>query len=111
MELDVWIPSLKLALEYQGFQHYAWHFIYGPARFQQMRDLEKREECRKAGITLVAVPYWWDNQKSSLLATIHKAAPHLVENPSPMAVPIPATDPREKRRRKEVPEHKKNTYV
>jgi hypothetical protein len=37
MTLDVYIPELKLAFEYQGGQHYDFHHMYGSPLEQQQR--------------------------------------------------------------------------
>ncbi|MDC0556926.1 zinc-ribbon domain-containing protein [Candidatus Poseidoniaceae archaeon] len=63
MELDIWLPRIQLALEYQGQQHYDssyWHESTDRFESQQKRDEEKRIECGKIGITLVEIPYWWE---------------------------------------------------
>jgi hypothetical protein len=62
MELDVYLPSLSLAFEYQGIQHYEDKFYFGTAsREYSQRDKEKRAACKEIGITLIEVPYWWDS--------------------------------------------------
>ncbi len=44
MEFDIFIPSLELAIEYQGQQHYEWNFRVGGSHLkQQKRDLEKQQ--------------------------------------------------------------------
>jgi len=53
MELDIWLPNLNLAFEYQGEQHYDDPEV-------MIRDEEKRTACRLAGIRLIEVPYTWD---------------------------------------------------
>lgn len=62
LELDGYNKDLKLAFEYQGVQHYK----YSPDRFhksikdyeeQVQRDNDKRHLCKKAGITVVYIPY------------------------------------------------------
>jgi hypothetical protein len=78
MQLDIYIPSLNLAFEYQGEQHYASHYLYGSPEIQRKRDLEKSYKCKIANITLVHIPYWWDKEKSSLVATIRKHRPDLL---------------------------------
>lgn len=60
LELDVHLPDLELALEYQGQQHYhpirAWGGL--PAlRKTQERDARKADLCREQGVTLVRVEY------------------------------------------------------
>ncbi len=66
------IPSLSIAFEYHGSQHYRPHFMFGSYNDQRQRDQEKREACLGYGITVIEVPYWWDLSKESLMATIKK---------------------------------------
>jgi hypothetical protein len=47
MELDIFIPDLNLALEYQGAQHYESIFPFGDRGDRTERDKEKREACLK----------------------------------------------------------------
>ncbi len=60
----VYVPSLSLGLEYQGYQHYKTHHLFGNAKELQARDQEKRNMCKRVGITLIDVPYWWDEKKT-----------------------------------------------
>jgi len=78
MELDVYIPSLDIALEYHGQQHYLKHFLFGEPEIQKQKDLIKEHLCEKLGITLVIIPYWWDHQISSIQANIHERRPDLL---------------------------------
>jgi hypothetical protein len=62
LELDIYNPDLKLAIEYNGSQHYNYNsFMHKNSRDkfqnQQYRDLIKKDLCQKEGITLVVVPY------------------------------------------------------
>lgn len=67
MELDIWIPEISLAIEYQGEQHFKtfWKGYIDLTESQtlestQIRDEEKRKACMSMGITLVEIPYTWD---------------------------------------------------
>ena len=62
LELDVYNDELKLAIEYNGIQHYKYvpHFHRkGQEDFeaQKYRDAFKEEKCRENGISLITVPY------------------------------------------------------
>lgn len=62
LELDLYNTDLKLAIEYNGSQHYHYNsFMHGNSkdRFynQQYRDLIKHDLCKKNGIQLIVVPY------------------------------------------------------
>jgi hypothetical protein len=72
MELDIFLPKEQLGFEYQGIHHYRDIYALGSGWDQQNRDREKREKCKESGITLIVVPYWWDNKLPSLMATIHQ---------------------------------------
>jgi hypothetical protein len=61
LELDCFNPELKLAVEYNGIQHYKYPNFTGMSeeafKAQLRRDLFKKEMCREKGITLIIVPY------------------------------------------------------
>jgi len=87
MELDVFLPALNVAFEYQGEQHY--HDLtkagFLPLELRKSLDMEKSSMCPKLGIKLISIPYWWDNKVNSLKATILKEHPelsHKMDNPS-----------------------------
>lgn len=84
LELDVFIPSLHLAIEYQGRQHYLTekNDVFGDAETlekQIERDKEKLELCSTEGISLVVVPFWWNGNKESLGASIAHVRPDLAQ--------------------------------
>ena len=72
MELDFWIPQWNIAIEYQGEHHYYDVYHVSVRWRQKHRDEEKRMICLSRGITLIEVPYRWDFERSSLIATIRK---------------------------------------
>ena len=61
LELDCYNPELRLAVEYNGKQHYSYtpgmHKTYDAFRTQQYRDDIKRRLCEENEITLIEVPY------------------------------------------------------
>ncbi len=73
----MFIPSLSLALEYQGQQHYFSTTMYGSAAKRQQVDHLKMEIAQQDGITLIHVPFWWDKSPSSLAATIQRCRPDI----------------------------------
>ena len=62
LELDCWCDELKLAVEYNGKQHYEYiPYMHknnkAEFRNQQYRDYMKIQQCKDNGITLITVPY------------------------------------------------------
>ena len=76
-QLDVFVPELRLAFEYQGVQHYQQLPVYGNLTTRVSRDEGKAAQCSALGITLIAVPFWWDKNRPSLLAAILAVRPDL----------------------------------
>lgn len=62
LELDMFNYDLKLAVEYNGQQHYKYTpFMHGNTKdkfyAQQYRDRIKKDACKKLKINLIEVPY------------------------------------------------------
>ena len=61
LELDCYNEELKLAVEYNGIQHYKFtpYFHRTQAHFmnQKYRDDMKRRMCKEHGVVLIEVPY------------------------------------------------------
>lgn len=60
LEIDIFIPELNLAFEYQGIQHYEPVSHWGGLKQlekQQKNDKRKKELCEKHGVDLIIVNY------------------------------------------------------
>ena len=58
--LDLYIPSLKLAIEYQGIQHYMPIDFFGGEEALTLRqelDRQKKQLCEENGVHLIEWPY------------------------------------------------------
>eukprot|EP01114_Cavostelium_apophysatum_P003275 TRINITY_DN13075_c0_g1_i1.p1 TRINITY_DN13075_c0_g1~~TRINITY_DN13075_c0_g1_i1.p1 ORF type:complete len:257 (+),score=47.93 TRINITY_DN13075_c0_g1_i1:158-928(+) len=58
--LDIFVPSWKLAIEYQGHQHYETDhrmFLSGRRSREEIDD-EKRKLLKQGDITLLEIPFW-----------------------------------------------------
>ncbi len=67
LELDCFNPRLRIAVEYNGAQHYKFipYFHRNKEAFanQKYRDEMKRVKCRENGIILIEVPYTISHDK------------------------------------------------
>jgi copper oxidase (laccase) domain-containing protein len=61
MQLDIYYPDLRLAVEYDGRQHteYNAYFHKSKAQFKYLQDCDalKNKLCAQLGITLIRIPY------------------------------------------------------
>jgi hypothetical protein len=62
LELDCYNEEKKLALEYQGEQHYRYipFFHRTPTAFEEQRERDNRKRllCKQKGVELIHIPYW-----------------------------------------------------
>merc|ERR1712137_109999 len=77
IEFDVFVPSYRLALEYQGYHHYNELPAFGSLELYQQRDEEKQQLAARHQISLVAVPFSWDNSLPALQELIRQQCPSI----------------------------------
>jgi len=77
MQFDVFIPEFALAIEYNGEYHYVAIPVYDHASSVQKRDEVKKMVCSEAGISLIIIPFWWDNTIESVAQSIHALRPDI----------------------------------
>eukprot|EP01120_Amphizonella_sp_Union-15-10_P007431 TRINITY_DN2506_c0_g1_i1.p1 TRINITY_DN2506_c0_g1~~TRINITY_DN2506_c0_g1_i1.p1 ORF type:complete len:120 (-),score=17.04 TRINITY_DN2506_c0_g1_i1:181-540(-) len=66
LELDIFVPSLSMALEYQGAQHFHSKPFFGSRLNYERKDREKRDLCKRFGISLIEVRYFWGDSDNLL---------------------------------------------
>jgi len=94
LELDIFLPQFNLALEFHGEQHYK---EFSPSSGflnlaeRQKSDSEKKKICEANGITLVCIPFWWDETVESLTSTLNQYVPDVF--PASDSPPIPSEMP------------------
>ena len=73
VQFDIFMIQRNIAIEYHGKQHFVdINYRFSSLEMYQNRDIEKAKLCRKYGIQLVVIPYWWDNNLDSLKETLRK---------------------------------------
>lgn len=63
LHLDFWLPEQKIAIEYDGRQHYEEIDLFDKdesLEVRKERDRRKNEYCKKKGIKLIRVPYTYN---------------------------------------------------
>eukprot|EP00026_Physarum_polycephalum_P004999 Phypoly_transcript_05025.p1 GENE.Phypoly_transcript_05025~~Phypoly_transcript_05025.p1 ORF type:complete len:652 (+),score=87.56 Phypoly_transcript_05025:291-1958(+) len=92
IQFDIYLPKEQVAIEYQGQHHYTEVSYFGAQKFIRDRDEAKRKKCAAAGVKLIEIPHWWDNERASLRATLHKHHPFLFPDAGD-GTPIPDKAP------------------
>ena len=75
LELDIWIPKFKIAIEYQGEQHYKKGFQTLKA-FKELkkRDAEKKEIAKLNGINLIELKWKkWNGLPETFIDQVNKS--------------------------------------
>jgi len=72
LELDLLVEGLDIAIEYEGAHHYFDVMLYGDRLIAWDTDVDKAYQCGARGLSLVEVPYWWDQRYESLDLTLKR---------------------------------------
>jgi len=57
-QIDVYLPQVELALEYNGIQHYENTQPFVQSSLSHFCDEAKKRSCSVLGITLLEIPFW-----------------------------------------------------
>ena len=79
LELDYYLPQLKLAFEYQGQQHYTEQSFIRPLSIIKQLDNLKLQKATELGITVIRIPFWWDKKINNLIGTIIQIRPDIID--------------------------------
>jgi len=79
MELDIFVAAYDLVIEYHGEQHFTWNFKFGSPEALRARDEEKRQICERMGLTLLEIPYWWNQRENTFWEETHSHRPDIFE--------------------------------
>ncbi len=92
--MEIFIPDLSLGFEYYSEYHYhvvplylmnlkcSYLHSHGDPKIVQQRDIIKRAKCKEFGITLITIPYWWNDSIEGIAHAIHLTRPDIPLSPS-----------------------------
>lgn len=87
LSVDLYIPLLNIAIEFDGIQHFERVQFFHPTEKdfaeQQERDARKDAICEELHINLVRIPYYSELDSETLLAQINNSIkwPNKLRNP------------------------------
>jgi len=58
LRLDFYLSSKKIAIEYNGLQHYQQAYIFDDVEYQKKRDEAKKKFCEKNNIKLIIITFY-----------------------------------------------------
>jgi hypothetical protein len=73
LRFDFYLPQYNTVIEYNGKQHYEpIEFYGGKKKFieRNIRDMIKRNYCKKYGINFIEIPYWMENKIEKYIKNI-----------------------------------------
>lgn len=72
LELDIFLPRLSLAFEYNGKQHFGVGTGFFKKTTDRIRENDeiKRKRCQELGIRLIEVPYTWSQTKDYITSLL-----------------------------------------
>jgi len=81
LSFDLFLPELKLALDYVPGSHY--HILSHPTvtnRRILQNDIDKHGACSDLGIHYLELGFHWDRKLESLAGLIKRSYPHLLQS-------------------------------
>lgn len=117
IELDIWIPQLKIALEYQGEAHYVdFHEELGEVHLNcTVTEILEKDKFVKKMEYSYCYSIWLDRKTESLASTLHQYCPDN-DIPKVDSPPIPTQPPLMVRRSNSTDQHnlsqsRRNSYA
>jgi len=81
-EVTAFLPSLKLAFDFQTDRFYNVNHISGIHTFHLKIDEKKVHSAKRIDCEIIFVPFWWDRTLDTLLGTIVRDCPRALSEDS-----------------------------